>query len=55
MDQGDFRLYETQAMRRSMDRIAPSPPMVPTDKSRIADALPRAQMCIDVVASSMGG
>ena len=54
MDHGDFRLYETQAMLRSMDRIAPSPPMVPTDEARIADALPRAQICVDVVAGSMG-
>lgn len=54
MDHGDFRLYETQAMLRSMNRIAPSPPMVPTDEARIADALPRAQICVDVVAGSMG-
>ena len=95
MDHGDFRLYETQAMRRYLDRIAPNPPLIPTDPKRearmnqiigisdcyvfndisacisffrlfaprlgipvdevrIADALPRAHICIDVVSSLLG-
>lgn len=31
MDHGDFRLCETQAMLRYLDRIARSPPLIPTD------------------------
>ena len=95
MDHGDFRLYETQAILRYLDRIAPNPSMTPTDprqearmnqivgisdcyvfpdisaciaffrlfaprfgmpvdEGRIADALPRAQVCIDEIARLMG-
>ena len=86
MDHGDFRLYETQAMLRYLDRIAPNPVLIPTDpirearmnqindisacisffrlfaprlgipvdEARIADALPRAQICVDVVSGLLG-
>jgi glutathione S-transferase len=30
-EHGDFRLYETQAIIRYIDRIAPTPPLTPTD------------------------
>lgn len=30
-DHGDFRLYETQAIIRYIDRIAPTPPLTPAD------------------------
>jgi len=91
----DFRLYETQAILRYIDRIAPSPALIPTDpraearmnqiigisdsyvfpdisgcisfyrvfaarfgmpvdEAKIADALPRARICIEEVARLMG-
>lgn len=31
LDHGDFRLYETQAILRYLDRIIPSPALIPTD------------------------
>ena len=31
LDHGDFRLYETQAILRYLDRVIPSPPLTPTD------------------------
>ena len=31
LDHGDFRLYETQAILRYLDRIIPEPPLTPTD------------------------
>lgn len=31
MDHGDFRLYETQAILRYLDRLFPEPPLVPAD------------------------
>jgi glutathione S-transferase len=31
LDHGDFRLYETQAILRYLDRIIPSPPLTPGD------------------------
>jgi len=31
LDHGDFRLYETQAILRYLDRILPQPPLVPGD------------------------
>jgi glutathione S-transferase len=31
LDHGDFRLYETQAILRYIDRVAPTPPLTPTD------------------------
>lgn len=31
MDQGDFRLYETQAILRYLDRIIPAPALTPAD------------------------
>jgi len=31
LDHGDFRLYETQAVLRYLDRIIPSPALTPTD------------------------
>ncbi|EJL34147.1 glutathione S-transferase [Caulobacter sp. AP07] len=31
LDHGDLRLYETQAILRYLDRIAPSPPLTPAD------------------------
>jgi glutathione S-transferase len=31
LDHGDFRLYETQAILRYLDRIIPDPPLTPTD------------------------
>jgi len=31
LDHGDFRLYETQAILRYLDRIIPSPALTPTD------------------------
>ncbi len=31
LEHGDFRLYETQAILRYLDRILPAPPLTPTD------------------------
>ncbi|HEX4196394.1 MAG TPA: glutathione S-transferase family protein [Caulobacteraceae bacterium] len=31
LEHGDFRLYETQAILRYLDRIIPAPPLIPTD------------------------
>lgn len=31
IDHGDFRLYETQAILRYIDRVAPEPPLTPAD------------------------
>ena len=31
LDHGDFRLYETQAILRYLDRVIPNPPLTPTD------------------------
>jgi glutathione S-transferase len=31
LDHGDFRLYETQAILRYLDRIIPNPPLTPTE------------------------
>jgi glutathione S-transferase len=31
LDHGDFRLYETQAILRYLDRIIPNPPLTPAD------------------------
>jgi glutathione S-transferase len=31
LDHGDFRLYETRAILNYLDRIAPEPPLTPTD------------------------
>jgi glutathione S-transferase len=31
LDHGDFRLYETQAILRYLDRLIPAPPLTPTD------------------------
>jgi glutathione S-transferase len=31
LDHGDFQLYETQAIIRYIDRIAPTPPLTPSD------------------------
>jgi glutathione S-transferase len=31
LDHGDFRLYETQAILRYLDRILPAPPLTPAD------------------------
>jgi glutathione S-transferase len=31
LDHGDFRLYETQAILRYLDRVIPSPPLTPTN------------------------
>jgi glutathione S-transferase len=36
MDHGDFRLYETQAILRYLDRLFATPPLVPTDAQREA-------------------
>lgn len=30
LDHGDFRLYETQAIQRYLDRVLPNPPLTPT-------------------------
>jgi glutathione S-transferase len=95
IDHGDFQLYETQAILRYIDRIAPFPALIPTDpraearmnqvigisdsyvfpdisgcisfyrvfaprfgmpvdEAKIADALPRAKICIDEVARLIG-
>ncbi|MDB5367938.1 MAG: putative glutathione S-transferase [Rhodospirillales bacterium] len=34
VDHGDFRLYEAQAILRYLDRIAPEPPLTPSDDPR---------------------
>jgi len=39
LDHGDFRLYETQAILRYLDRIIPNPALTPTD--------PRAEGCMN--------
>ena len=31
LEHGDFRLYETQAILRYLDRVLPAPPLTPTD------------------------
>ena len=31
LDHGDFRLYETQAILRYLDRVLPTPPLTPSD------------------------
>jgi glutathione S-transferase len=36
LDHRDFRLYETQAILRYLDRVLPSPPLTPTDPRRAA-------------------
>jgi glutathione S-transferase len=36
IEHGDFRLYETQAVLRYIDRIAPAPALAPTDIRRLA-------------------
>jgi len=36
LDHGDFRLYETQAILRYLDRVLPNPPLTPTDPRRAA-------------------
>jgi glutathione S-transferase len=35
-DHGDFRLYETQAIQRYLDRILPEPKLTPSDPKRAA-------------------
>lgn len=36
LDHGDFRLYETQAILRYLDRILPEPKLTPSDPTRAA-------------------
>ncbi|MBV9317397.1 MAG: glutathione S-transferase family protein [Gammaproteobacteria bacterium] len=36
LEHGDFRLYETQAILRYLDRILPEPPLTPADARRAA-------------------
>ena len=36
LEHGDFRLYETQAMLRYLDRVLPDPPLTPADARRAA-------------------
>jgi glutathione S-transferase len=36
LDHGDFRLYETQAILRYLDRVLPQPPLTPSDPRRAA-------------------
>ena len=36
LDHGDFRLYETQAILRYLDRVLPDPALTPTDARRAA-------------------
>jgi glutathione S-transferase len=36
LEHGDFRLYETQAILRYLDRVLPEPPLTPTDPRRAA-------------------
>jgi glutathione S-transferase len=36
LEHGDFRLYETQAILRYLDRVLPDPPLTPTDARRAA-------------------
>jgi glutathione S-transferase len=36
LEHGDFRLYETQAMLRYLDRVLPDPPLTPADPRRAA-------------------
>ena len=96
VDHGDFRLYETQAVLRHVERLHPEPSLAPADPRRaarmdqlmgvndwylmahvgvpimfprvvaprigfaadasgVADALPRAKVCIDEVARLHGG
>jgi glutathione S-transferase len=42
LEHGDFRLYETQAILRYLDRIIPTPPLTPTD--------PRAEARMNQIA-----
>ena len=96
VDHGDFRLYETQAVLRHVERVHPRPSLVPADPQRaarmdqlmgvndwylmahvgvpimfprvvaprigfpadasaVADAVPRAKVCIDEIARLHGG
>ena len=41
LDHGEFRLYETQAILRYLDRVLPTPPLTPTD--------PRSAAMMDLV------
>jgi len=36
LEHGDFRLYETQAILRYLDRVLPRPPLTPADPRRAA-------------------
>ncbi|HEV3182264.1 MAG TPA: glutathione S-transferase family protein [Steroidobacteraceae bacterium] len=36
LEHGDFRLYETQAILRYLDRVLPEPPLTPADPRRAA-------------------
>ncbi len=36
LEHGDFRLYETQAIMRYVDRLLPTPPLIPADPRREA-------------------
>jgi glutathione S-transferase len=95
LDHGDFRLYETQAILRYLDRIVPQPSLAPrdpraearmnqicgitdwyfmpqvsapitfqrlvapkigrpVDEARIADAIPRAQVCVTELGRLLG-
>jgi len=36
LDHGEFRLYETQAILRYLDRTLPQPPLTPSDVKRLA-------------------
>ena len=36
LDHGDFRLYETQAILRYLDRVLPTPPLTPADAKAAA-------------------
>jgi len=96
VDHGDFRLYETQAVLRYVERLHPAPSLIPADvrqaarmdqlmgvndwylmahvgvpvmfpkvvaprigfpadASKVAEALPRAQVCIDEIARLHAG
>ena len=96
VEHGDFRLYETQAVLRYLERIRPEPSLTPADPrqaarmdqimgvndwylmahvgvpimfpkvvaprlgfpadiSKVADALPRAQVCVDEIARLHAG
>lgn len=96
LEHGDFRLYETQAILRYLDRLFPHPPLTPTDpraearmnqvigvtdwyvinhisapiafqrlvaprfglpvdEARLAEALPRAAVCMAELSRLLGG